>query len=1449
MTLRVNAGHDPEYPLRSAGSAVGYYLQDGKEPPGQWAGKGAEALGLTGQVDPEVYRNLFGKLIAPTGEKLYTGRPPRYVTGPGESDSAEDVAAAVAGLGPFTTPAEARRTRAKVLGSTGAAVPFYDLTFSATKSVSLLQVSYAAAAAKARAAGQHDQAEEYERQVRAIDEAAIETARQLVGLAERRALFVRTGHHGKHSGEWRDADGAVAVTFPQHDNRSGEPNLHVHIVLLNRAMRADHEISGDRKWRALHGRPLWKEQLGLAAEGERIFARLLTVQGISMVQQESGNAFEAGGVEQATMDAFSVRTRGQIDPELRAEAAEYERLHGRPPSARTLWEWRQHIARSTRKAKQPDPPAGPERLAAWEQHSKDVNVQILSDLHQAVSIYQATHAPPAALTPGQRARTIRIAVHEVQSRHAAFTASQLLWELHRALPALPAGTDPVPLLEQMAADALTGKTDDIDIVLLNPAPGGLDVDYLGVRASDGQSIYRAPCEKKYTTVGHLDAEQHILTQAAEPRPRLVHPERAEAAVAAAGQLSQDQAAALHALLTSDEAMTLVRAAAGTGKTRLAGAFAKAWAELTGGLVYAVTVSENAARVAAAEMDAAGAPALSYNLARFLGKTPGGATVNPVEVGPRDVILVDEAGQVDTADWLKLQATADHSGARIVLVGDEYQLGAINAGGMFPLRADRLGALEIHEVHRFAEQWEKDASLKLRHGDITAIADYQARGRIHAGREDQARRDMVLDWAAAIRAGLDALMIAQSEAEVTELNRQAAEHMVKARKAAGWRPGVERVRLSDGNLAQAGDWIQARLNDRLIAAAGQWLANRDILQITRIYGRDRDRQIEARRRLPDGTWTAKFTLSARYAEKSATLGYASTIHAAEGRTVDAGFGLVTQGLSREALYVLATRGRLENRLHVVTGPEHSDRQAAPETVLAQALSTPAAEQSATAELAAAMGHNDHPARLLYLYEEITAPERSTELDEEFKARLKSDDYARYMRDPARPVLHRAVREAQLAGHDTAAVLDQITRGSMDRARSIASVLHGRLHQLAPPQQRPPMAWADRLPEARTEGPARQAALMMDTRTQVIGEQLAARPEPWLVDRLGMPPQQPGRLRNDWISRAGRSGFYRQAHGITDPNVALGPRPDGNPELQTAWDQAAYVLEIRDEEHDVRRASQAELEGTVRVYTRAAATAPPDMSGQLDYYRKQAAGLQRQAEQAEADGDMQLASDSRAAAAEETRQADGLSNTQDIRDAWDRQHEANRLAARAARQELDRRGITAEPDRNEPESLIEWWRQFEADAAAVDRAIEWQHQAAIDDGNAWPPQRGKIAGSAALEAQNAAKQPQQDGYQQELKLSGNQQQTKMVRLAQPEHEPEREAEPGYRADVGERIDASVKRVQEAGERAAAELEAQQHEGAEYAARMAAEAQHEAEATRAWPSSQAEDRSAEVDYEAEM
>jgi hypothetical protein len=136
-----------------------------------------------------------------------------------------------------------------VLGSTGAAAPFYGLTFSATKSVSLLQASYAGAAAKARGHGDTAAADEFEAKVKAVDDAAVETAAQVIGLAEEHALFVRTGHHSAHTGEFRDGAGAMAALFPQNDNSNGEPNLHVHTVLLNRALRDDQDTSGDRKWR------------------------------------------------------------------------------------------------------------------------------------------------------------------------------------------------------------------------------------------------------------------------------------------------------------------------------------------------------------------------------------------------------------------------------------------------------------------------------------------------------------------------------------------------------------------------------------------------------------------------------------------------------------------------------------------------------------------------------------------------------------------------------------------------------------------------------------------------------------------------------------------------------------------------------------------------------------------------------------------------------------------------------------------------------------------------------------------------------------------------------------------------------------------------------------------------------------------------------------------------
>ena len=84
----LHSGHDVAYFLREreAGGCVGamkYYTASG-EPPGVWAGAGAEHLGLTGEVNPNVIEALYMKGIGPDGQRL---RPPPKARTAAEEDA------------------------------------------------------------------------------------------------------------------------------------------------------------------------------------------------------------------------------------------------------------------------------------------------------------------------------------------------------------------------------------------------------------------------------------------------------------------------------------------------------------------------------------------------------------------------------------------------------------------------------------------------------------------------------------------------------------------------------------------------------------------------------------------------------------------------------------------------------------------------------------------------------------------------------------------------------------------------------------------------------------------------------------------------------------------------------------------------------------------------------------------------------------------------------------------------------------------------------------------------------------------------------------------------------------------------------------------------------------------------------------------------------------------
>ena len=357
--VTVATGFDVDYYLNQVG--VDYYLTASGEPPGVWVGKGAEALGLRGQVgadaaSKETMRALFHYGIGPDGVPLGSRqKAPKYQARAAYAEVEEAIAKRIAALGRFATPEEKREIRLQERAKMRTATPYYDATFSAEKSVSLMYAGLLAEAKQARDEGREADAEQLEADARAVEGAVMAGASEMFARIERRGAIVRTGHHSASSGEFRDAAGFTGVMFPQHTSRADDPQLHVQTVILNKAQRAD---GADEKWRALDGRPLWKERLGAAAHAGVAEAQKLARLGFPLVKREDGNGWEIGGIDAGTLAAYSSRT-AVIEEQLAELLLDYRQTYGHAPDRAALYKLRKRVTLETRKAK-----AKPERDGA-----------------------------------------------------------------------------------------------------------------------------------------------------------------------------------------------------------------------------------------------------------------------------------------------------------------------------------------------------------------------------------------------------------------------------------------------------------------------------------------------------------------------------------------------------------------------------------------------------------------------------------------------------------------------------------------------------------------------------------------------------------------------------------------------------------------------------------------------------------------------------------------------------------------------------------------------------------------------------------------------------------------------------------------------------------------------------------------------------------------------------
>ncbi|HEX5301698.1 MAG TPA: MobF family relaxase [Streptosporangiaceae bacterium] len=1314
--VTLHAGHDVAYFTRGqhrggCAGAMSYYTAAG-EPPGVWAGKGATSLGLAGPVDPDVIERLYQENTGPDGQLLVKRRQPKTA-----ADREAAAVAAYRAAHPYASATELAEVRAAERGKDPWQVPYFDLTISAVKSISVLHASYRIAARQSRQRGDQDQAAALDARADELEAALMDSAREAVAWLEQHATYTRTGHHSARTGEWRDGAGLTASLFLHHLSRDGDPQLHVHVAIWNRVQRAD---GADAKWRTLDSRSLHNQRLAVAPVADRILETKLTALGYVMVPRTDGNGAEIGGVPQDVKDLFSSRAVA-VTGELDRLAREYQAVHGKPPSRRTLWLLHQQAGQNTRRTKAQArrtlagrtgtaEPTEAQRLAAWEAQTARREIQALSAVHEHVASYadsQRAARARAALDDAAKRRAARIAVAEVQKHHAVWSMAQLRFEVHRALPVLDGSIDGPAVVDEVARLAVGGQS-GTEVIQVT-APDIADVTSLGVRASDGGSIYRPPNEERHCTLAHLDIEEQIVAAAKRAVAQLVARDQARAAVDQTG-LNAEQRDAVIMMLTATAATAVLVAPAGAGKSHTMAEFARLWTTYTGRRVIGLTTSTNAARVLAHE-----GLAESYNIAAFLGKTEGSDELRrPIPLHRDDVLVLDEASQLATADLALIGEAARQAGARIIATGDTAQLGAVEAGGMFRLLAGEVPAAEMHEVRRFDATWERQVSIQLRNGDLAAVAAYDRHGRIRGADYEAAYDRAASLWLADRLRGKDVLLLAGSNAEAADLARR-----VQAKLTQLGTIGPPQAALSDGNHAGVGDLVRARLNTH-IDADGRPLTNRDTLQVIAFRGPD----AEVRRQRLDRTWTGTFRVPRAYLTASAELAYAGNVHVAQGRTVDTAHLLVTDSLSRQALYVGMTRGRQANTAHVITGttaPSGREpyQQAAPESVLAAIMSRDDGDLSATEQIRHSQDWSAGAGHLLTLW---TAAIRQTlypGIDQQITARLTDSEARRYQCEPSRPALHQQLRAAQLAGHDLTALIDQITAAPMDGAQSIASVLHARLQRMAlPGPAGRDLTWAQRTPAAAPAG-AHELAAALDARARALGDQLTASPEPWLARHLGvLAPGTSPALREEYARRAGDAAAYREAAGITDPQQAVSPDPHrGRPELEDMRHATIRALEIRDEADIIRALTRGDLEARVLAVERARATAPPDVSRRLRLTTQAEADTWQQAADAATRHDHDQAASAQALASQLAAEHQQLEAASARYEEWSAATTSTRETAAKAKAELERRSHSQQPAgqkqselRSQPQTKAGWWQQFETDLAAAERALEREHQAA-------------------------------------------------------------------------------------------------------------------------------------------
>jgi conjugative relaxase-like TrwC/TraI family protein len=621
---------------------------------------------------------------------------------------------------------------------------------------------------------------------------------------------------------------------------------------------------------------------------------------------------------------------------------------------------------------------------------------------------------------------------------------------------------------------------------------------------------------RYTTTRIWELERQAL-EVAERMAREVRGEAGELVaarvIAERPTLKPDQREMVRRLLAGREGIAVVIGEAGTGKSFATVAAAEGWAQAGLELRAAAPTWRAASVLRSDGLEAMTVAGLLRDLDR-----------GELGLSPRSVLLVDEAGMVGSEHLARVIGHAEEAGAKLVLVGDPEQLGAIEAGGLFSAIAERTEPVHLDEVIRHNHELDRDAAKLIREGQgREALSLYRSEERITvAGNAEERRVAMVEDWWRSYSQGEDALMVAKRNVEVERLNATARE----LAKSEG-RLGGEQVEVGGAPFA-AGDQVITRVNDR---AAG--IYNRERWEVAAVDaergcvvldGIDQARRVEVGRDYLDRTTLGGEAPALQHA-------YAVTTYCAQGTTVDRAYVMADPSMDKQEFYVATSRTREQTYLYATPEIQTERSEYAPAGPERDAIAHVA--EAAERDRAQTAAHDEALRAELAKLPTAEIAARRSELGT--PARQEARDQESYERQRQAVANLRGQAEQATADREAAEALGRRerreklpyaqTREAMFKEKLVKETT--RLEQMEPPGT-----------EARRE---REIAdqLLATRSAQALA---AARIEPpaYIVKELGERPADPAKAKT-WDRGVQGIEGYRLEHGVKDTRNTFGREP--------------------------------------------------------------------------------------------------------------------------------------------------------------------------------------------------------------------------------------------------------------------------------------------------------------------